>query len=126
MAKAGYDPSVAPGFWERFTNSPGPSPPEFFSTHPSDLKRAEELRDQLADAKVLYQQSPQKFGLGEPLQVARRFDAPSRSTDAANFGGASFGAAGFRDSEFNGGEFNRNGQQPRRDPFNPPSPTMIR
>lgn len=120
MAKAGYDPSVAPGFWERFANSAGPKPPEFFSTHPSDLKRAEQLREQLADAQILYDQSPTKHGLGEPLQVARRFDAQSAAGNAANFRGSNFGAAGFAPE---------NQLQPRRDPFNPTvrqPPTMIR
>ena len=118
MAKAGYDPSVAPGFWERFANVAGPKPPEFFSTHPSDLKRAEQLREQLEEAMVLYDATPQKFGLGEPLQVARRFDAPA--TNPTNSGAANFGAAGFGPNEQS---------QPQRDPFNPrirAAPTIIR
>lgn len=87
MAKAGYDPSVAPGFWERFSNHAGPKPPEFFSTHPSDLKRAEQLREQLTEASAVYNASPVKYGTGEPLRVARREANPARTN--------SFGAAGF-------------------------------
>ncbi len=37
MAKAGYDPTVAPEFWTRFGSmKEGDSMPEFLSTHPSD------------------------------------------------------------------------------------------
>lgn len=84
MAKAGYDPSVAPGFWERFANTAGPKPPEFMSTHPSDLRRAESLRQQMDEAIVAYDGAIQKFGLGEPLQVARRSDAPPQNTVPVN------------------------------------------
>jgi predicted Zn-dependent protease len=71
MARAGYDPRVAPGFWERFANASGPNQPEFLSTHPSDLRRAEQLRAQLENAMAIYEMAPQKFGLGEPFQPTR-------------------------------------------------------
>ncbi|MFP6765294.1 MAG: M48 family metallopeptidase, partial [Planctomycetaceae bacterium] len=42
MARAGYDPSEAPRFWERFAaaKSSGANQPEWMSTHPSDTRRA--------------------------------------------------------------------------------------
>ena len=67
MSQAGYDPTVAPGFWERFAQSSGPKPPEFFSTHPADMRRAQELRAKLYEAQDLYNQAPEKFGVGEVL-----------------------------------------------------------
>jgi metalloendopeptidase OMA1, mitochondrial len=67
MSQAGYDPTVAPGFWERFAQTSGPKPPEFFSTHPADMRRAQELRAKLYEAQDLYHQAPEKFGVGEVL-----------------------------------------------------------
>ena len=65
MSQAGYDPTVAPGFWERFAQASGPKPPEFFSTHPADLRRAQDLRERLYEAQDLYAAAPQKHGVGE-------------------------------------------------------------
>jgi predicted Zn-dependent protease len=71
MARAGYDPNEAPRFWERFaTHKQGPQPPEFLSTHPSDQRRADELRAALPESLQLYAAAPQKFGLGAPLVIA--------------------------------------------------------
>lgn len=65
MAKAGYDPSEAPQFWGRFSSShQGQQPPEFFSTHPSDERRAEDLRKLLPTALVQYDNAPVKHGRG--------------------------------------------------------------
>jgi metalloendopeptidase OMA1, mitochondrial len=67
MAQAGYDPTVAPGFWERFAQVGGPKPPEFFSTHPADLRRAQELRARLYEAQDLYAQASPQHGVGDGL-----------------------------------------------------------
>lgn len=68
MAKAGYDPSEAPKFWERFGAASGSSkPPEFFSTHPSDDRRAEDLKLLLPEAQTHYASAIQKIGVGQPL-----------------------------------------------------------
>ncbi len=68
MAEAGYDPSEAPVFWERFSASKGSdSPMEFLSTHPSDARRSAALRGLLPEAMQLYQQSAEKYGLGEQI-----------------------------------------------------------
>jgi predicted Zn-dependent protease len=43
MARAGYDPHEAIGFWERMTRSSGGQPPEFASDHPSHSHRIQDL-----------------------------------------------------------------------------------
>lgn len=68
LAKAGYDPTEAPRFWQRFAKlKEGSNPPEFMSTHPSDEHRSEKLTELLPDALAIYNQLPSKYGLGEPL-----------------------------------------------------------
>lgn len=80
MAQAGYDPSVAPLFWERFAASkPDGAPPEFLSTHPADARRSMELRQLLPEAMTLYEQAPVKYGIGERINFA---SSPSSSTAA--------------------------------------------
>ena len=69
MAKAGYDPSEAPRFWQRFAaaTAGGEKTPEFLSTHPSDERRAKDLQDQLPKALALYKEAPAQFGLGQRI-----------------------------------------------------------
>ena len=68
MAKAGYDPSEAPVFWERFGAGKGTSAPmEFLSTHPSDAHRSAKLRELLPEAMKNYEQAAEKHGLGEKI-----------------------------------------------------------
>lgn len=68
MAKAGYDPSVAPEFWERFSSSKqGEAPMELLSTHPSDAHRAAALRELLPEAMQSYESAAEKFGMGEAI-----------------------------------------------------------
>jgi predicted Zn-dependent protease len=55
MAKAGYDPSAALGFWERMSKLSGAKPPEFLSTHPSDATRVAQIRAWLPEATRYYQ-----------------------------------------------------------------------
>lgn len=47
MAKAGYNPNEAIGFWQRMQQAGGSKPPEFLSTHPSDEHRIEQIRAEL-------------------------------------------------------------------------------
>lgn len=69
MAKAGYDPSEAPVFWDRFASAKGQAAPmEFLSTHPSDAHRSSALRELLPEAMKLYEDSGEKYGLGEPIR----------------------------------------------------------
>ena len=68
MAKAGYYPSEAPSFWERFGAAKGgKAPVEFFSTHPSDARRAADLRENLPKALETYKSATQQFGLGDRI-----------------------------------------------------------
>lgn len=56
MAKAGYDPKTAVGFWQRMEQNSkgGQKPPEFLSTHPSDEKRIKQIQDWLPEALSFY------------------------------------------------------------------------
>jgi predicted Zn-dependent protease len=55
MAKAGYDPAAAVGFWERMSNvQQGGKPPQFLSTHPSDETRINQIRQWLPEAQKYY------------------------------------------------------------------------
>jgi metalloendopeptidase OMA1, mitochondrial len=67
LARAGYDPSEAPLFWERFGSAKQGSeaPPEWASTHPSDDRRAADLAAKLPEAMQIYQTSPVQHGQGE-------------------------------------------------------------
>jgi predicted Zn-dependent protease len=55
-ARAGYDPSVAPGLWDRMSAS-GKSPPEFMSTHPDPSHRSKALAAMQDKVRPLYEQS---------------------------------------------------------------------
>jgi len=69
MAKAGYEPSEAIKLWERMgAASGGKAPPEFMSTHPSDVTRRKNLSSWLSSSKKLYEAAPKKYGLGEDIK----------------------------------------------------------
>jgi metalloendopeptidase OMA1, mitochondrial len=71
MAKAGYDPEEAPRFWERFAAlKEGDAPPEFASTHPTDARRAADLRALLPKAVEFYARAPERHGSGRPVEFA--------------------------------------------------------
>jgi predicted Zn-dependent protease len=53
MAMAGYDPNVAPTFWQRMASS-GQKTPEILSTHPSDATRITKIRQSLPEAMKYY------------------------------------------------------------------------
>ena len=57
MAKAGYDPGQAVGFWQRMLEkSKGQSrPPEFLSSHPADETRIKDIQSWLPEANKHYQ-----------------------------------------------------------------------
>lgn len=57
MARAGYDPRAAIGFWERMAKAGGGGGPEFLSTHPSHGTRAQHLQEWLPEAIAAYEQS---------------------------------------------------------------------
>jgi len=55
MAKAGYDPREATGFFQRMMSaSDKPSPPEFLSTHPADQARIEAIKKMIPEAMQYY------------------------------------------------------------------------
>jgi len=57
MARAGYDPEAAIGFWQRFADfnrQSGGATPWFLRTHPLDEKRVENLRGWMPEAKAEY------------------------------------------------------------------------
>lgn len=69
MAKAGYNPAESIELWDRMSKaSGGAAPPEFLSTHPSDVTRKKNLNLWLPEAEKLYQSSPQKYGIGQEIQ----------------------------------------------------------
>jgi predicted Zn-dependent protease len=49
-AKAGYDPHVAIGVWERMAKLPGRRPPAFLSTHPAPESRLEDIKQFIPQA----------------------------------------------------------------------------
>ncbi len=55
MAKAGYDPREAVGFFQRMMSaSDKPSPPAFLSTHPADQARIEAIKEMIPRAMQYY------------------------------------------------------------------------
>lgn len=55
MAMAGYDPHVAPKFWERMMAQSGSAaPPEWLSTHPSNASRIHDLNKEIPEAMKYY------------------------------------------------------------------------
>ncbi|WP_462322366.1 M48 family metallopeptidase, partial [Halochromatium sp.] len=60
MARAGYDPREALGFWQRFAAynaKRGGAPPEFLSTHPMDQRRFEALQRVMPRAIAEYERA---------------------------------------------------------------------
>ena len=71
MAKAGYDPREAVGFWERMSGCPknmigkfcfrsNAAVPEFLSTHPSDVSRIKQIEAWIPNALKYYHPPPAK------------------------------------------------------------------
>ncbi len=57
MARAGYDPEAAVGFWQRFGEAnakAGSSTPKFLRTHPTDETRVKQLQEWMPEAKAQY------------------------------------------------------------------------
>ena len=72
MARAGYDPTEAPQFWQRFaTSGQGSQLPEFLSTHPAGERRSLELSELLPEALQLYGDVMTRHGKGEAIPVSQ-------------------------------------------------------
>jgi metalloendopeptidase OMA1, mitochondrial len=55
MARAGYDPTAAPAFWQRMIASEkGARPPAFLSDHPTDQQRVKQLQAWMPQAEKEY------------------------------------------------------------------------
>jgi predicted Zn-dependent protease len=57
MARAGYDPEAAVGFWQRFGEynaKSGSSTPKFLRTHPTDETRVKQLQQWMPEAKAQF------------------------------------------------------------------------
>ncbi len=54
MAMAGYNPQVAPQFWERMNANSTSRPPEFLSTHPDPSNRIAHLKEIMPRAMEYY------------------------------------------------------------------------
>lgn len=55
MAMAGYNPESAVSFWERMASAKAASStPEFLSTHPSDVRRIQNIKSLVPEAKKYY------------------------------------------------------------------------
>ena len=55
MAAAGYDPREAVGFWQRMSAGGTGAPPEWLSTHPSDVTRIQKIQALLPEVMPVYQ-----------------------------------------------------------------------
>lgn len=59
MAKAGYDPGAAVGFWRRMAAaSGGGGGPEFLRTHPADETRIRKIQEELPEARGYEKKRP--------------------------------------------------------------------
>ena len=92
MAKAGFDPRESWAVWERMTALGGDNPIAIFSTHPSNGKRIERLKEELPTFERYYKMAKTKHGRGADLRIA---DAgPSPAQGPANPANAPSGETG--------------------------------
>jgi predicted Zn-dependent protease len=75
-AKAGYDPNVAVGVWERMAKLPGQRPPEFLSTHPAPESRIANIKRELPQAMAEFRPNPDPGNT--PLPSPQEIAGPSR------------------------------------------------
>jgi metalloendopeptidase OMA1, mitochondrial len=62
MARAGYDPREAVGFWRRMSRAGGQQAPEFASTHPAPETRIRQIEEFLPKAMAAYEESGTAWG----------------------------------------------------------------
>lgn len=68
MARAGYDPSAALSFWQKFGGKPSGALERYLSTHPGGDVRISDLQKNMPAAQAEYQKAPVKRGLGQALK----------------------------------------------------------
>jgi len=66
MARAGYDPREAIGFWERMSTAGGAQPPAYMSTHPSHEQRIQDLTAFMPRALEEYRKTGSPPATGRP------------------------------------------------------------
>lgn len=54
MARAGYDPKHAAGFWKRMSQLSSGAPPEILSTHPATARRVADIEKELPEAEKYF------------------------------------------------------------------------
>lgn len=87
MARAGYNPEAAIGFWERMAAArEGPEPPEYASTHPSSASRIAAIQKWLPEAMEEYRKTlraPTKPLQLQVWRLIRPAPAPRRAAASA-------------------------------------------
>jgi metalloendopeptidase OMA1, mitochondrial len=85
MAKAGYDPAQALGFWQRMMtkDKKGARLPEFMSTHPNDASRLKELEEFLPEARKYYVAAPEAHSPPRPETPVATLPSPASAAPAA-------------------------------------------
>jgi Zn-dependent protease with chaperone function len=78
MAKAGYDPAEAIGFWERMEAAGGSGPWEILSTHPSHQTRSSKIREWLQEVNPYYADGTRPLPAKLSEVQAARADQSSR------------------------------------------------
>lgn len=95
MARAGYDPTEAPAFWQRFgAANAGHKQPEFLSTHPADDRRAQELAELLPAAIRHYGSARVKYAKGQPILSSPTNSVATVTPDDTPIAQASFAPSG--------------------------------
>lgn len=79
MARAGYNPEAAIGFWERMAAArEGPEPPEYASTHPSNESRIADIRKWLPEAMEEYRRATESGATMLPPRPVELLLPPAR------------------------------------------------
>jgi predicted Zn-dependent protease len=101
MAKAGYPPSESIDVWDRMAKASGGSTPAFLSTHPSEEKRQENLKDWMPQAKKRYERNKLNRNTQATLWTSSDFGGSSSGTRKNN--SSSSGSSGGSGGSSSGG-----------------------
>jgi len=97
MAKAGFEPNESWAVWERMSALGGGSPIAIFSTHPSNAKRIERLKEEQPTFQKYYRSAKTKNGRGADLRIDLVPAAPQGQGATKGDGGSSSGGKGDSD-----------------------------